>query len=288
MPSGSYGVALAEQGIPITQASDDQKVLDSRWYTLDILDEPNFSLNVNRTPSGTTDTFITTVYQHNLGYPPAFDYIQNTFTYSGNFFVEAAYYLVSDANNIYLIAGALLANGGYSFVLDIQLRIYTVNITQTYQAPIVQATTVSNNQSVSYGAEFLNGSGGDLSLGQPPAQEIAFSTSMRPLTILQTGTATNAPALAYLPGTIPLPYSTPYPPLFQLAQYFPAIPGVSGSLTNAIYSQISTYPIVGSLSFAGSRSVIANSTIWIGGAQAELTGPFAYILFKDPLSEQTS
>lgn len=281
-----YGAIISEQGIPYKQASDDQKVLDTRWLTLDIVAEPVYTNTLTLATSAPGDgstlgftkgTII--LYSHNLGFLPAFDYEIGSISISDPNAQNVAedVEVVSDGNNIYYFPNIGTIDTSITVTVTINLRIYNLPITNSYTAPVVQSTPVSAPTPSEYGVEFLNSNSTALDIQDASINDFSFSTALRPLTVLQTGTytvTTSGPN----DGFVVITYDYGEHPLYLLATYSP--PGTFTSLTG-----LATLvgPVVGSLSFAGSRGTISNNTITIGGQQAALDGSFAYILFKDPL-----
>lgn len=268
------GAIISQQGIPIDQASDDQKVLDTRWVTLNIFSGPNYSnvLNLPMVLDGAlyVNTGYTTIYTHNLGYLPAFDYLINSYTLSDpNAYTSFEVY--ADTNNIYLAPSIVTTFSAITLSINITLRIYTLPITQSFQAPTVNTISSVNPTQSNYGVEFALPADVAPDISNLPIAEYSFSTRLKPLNILQTGTYT----IPGVGGSIIINYNYPQYPLYMLAQYFPN--GINyANLTIA-------NPLVGSLGFQGGRGTISPTTITINGVQAYFFGSFAYILFKDPI-----
>lgn len=271
-----YGAEISEAGIPVKTASDDQKVLDTRWRTLDIVVEPVYSYSTtlptdapgdNVTFGSTTDYI--TIYSHNLGFLPAFDYSIDTFTISDPNATSTPA-LVSDKNNIYFVPEIGSVNTSVQVTIQISLRIYNLPVTLEYQAPVVQSQPVTGPINSGYGAKFLkqNTILGDINEGSP--DDYSFSTGLRPLNILQTGTVTVSE------GIVQITYNYGVSPLYTMAVYYP------NNFTAAGGINISG-PLVGALSFAGGRGTITPTIITVQGVQSSLAGEFAYIIFKDPM-----
>lgn len=275
MADEAYGAQFSEQGIPLSSASDDQKVLDTRWLTLDIVAEPIYSntlqLATTAPGDGSTLGFTTSsiiIYSHNLGFVPAFDY-EITFQSISDPAADAAgLNVVSDSTNIYLVPDLGTVDTSITLSINISLRIHNLPVTASYTAPVVQSTPVTAPTQSEYGVQFLNQNSQALDIQDASINDYSFNTQLRPLTVLQTGTVT---------APISISYNYGQHPLYLLCNYYPttyASPSGKASIAG---------PVVSAMNFAGSRGTIVNNTITVNGQQASLTGSFAYILFKDPL-----
>lgn len=273
-----HGAEFSEAGIPVKTASDDQKVLDTRWVTLDIANEPTYNqtltLATNAPGDGTTLGFTTEyliIYTHNLGFLPAFDYEIASYSISD---ITALFTpkIVADATNIYLVPEIGSINTSVDFMVAINLRVYTLPITTEYQAPIVNSQPLTASSPSGYGVEFLkpNVTVGDITEASP--DQYSFSTALRPLNILQHGTVT----IPGISGNIVINYNYGQHPFYLLGVYYPDSFTSVGSITIP-------GPLVEALAFAGGRGAITSTTITVSGIQSTLSGSFAYILFKDPM-----
>lgn len=275
---GEFGAAISEQGIPVNTASDDQKVLDTRWKTLDIFAEYTYTntLTINTTALGNgsnigfSKNFIT-IFSHNLGYLPGIDYIVNSYSVSDPNPLIEGFFPYADANNVYLapIIGSVLTS--LSLTISITIRIYALDITTFYQAPTQQPESTVNPNTSEFGAEFINPKFASPDIQDASIEQYSFSTKLRPLNILQHGIASST-------GNIAISYNYPKKPLYLLATYLP------NGLPAGLATHISLPgPLVGDLGFQGGRGTITNDIINIRGVQASLSGNFVYILFKDPI-----
>jgi hypothetical protein len=269
-----YGAEISQQGIPVSQASDDQKVLDTRWKTLDIFGSNVFNTTVTLSTNATggnlgftTQYFV--LYSHNLGYLPAFDYEINSISISDGSALANNILVVSDSNNVYLVPqiGSFLTS--LTLTITITVQVYALDITTYFQAPTIQAVSTNNPTTSNYGVEFVNPTLAAPLIGELPVAEYNFSTRLKPLNILQNGT------VATSNGSISINYNYPNNPIYLLAQYFP-----NGYNTANISIGNS---LVGSLSFQGGRGTISSTTITVNGVQSNLIGSFTYILLKDPI-----
>lgn len=263
------GAEITQQGVPISQASDDQKVLDTRWVTLNIFAEPTYSNTITLNLHNGLTTNIIVVYSHNLGYPPAFDYQINSISVSDGAALITATNLYADSNNIYLIPQISIFNPPATLTISLNLRVYTLNITTNFQAPTVNTISSVNPTQSNYGIEFPLPADVAPQIGNLPVNEYSFSTRLKPLNILQNGTVTASN------GSISISYSYPKYPLYMLAQYFPN----GYSFNTAVVAN----PLVGSLGFAGGQGTINSTTLTVSGVQSAFSGSYAYVLLKDPI-----
>lgn len=263
------GAEISQQGIDVSKASDDQKVLDTRWVTLNIFVETTYTNSIQLTLNNGLSIDYVIIYKHNLGYIPAFDYsiIQNCSDGTAIFGQN----IIADSSNVYYIPNCSVNNPPATISFTITLRIYDLPITQSFQAPTVQSISTVNPSASGYGVEFINPNYASPIISNDPVAEYNFSTQLKPLNILQYGTTTTQA------GFINIAYNYPQYPLYMLCQYYP-----NG------YSRVGSFvklpnPAVTSLGFAGGQGSINSTTITVSGVQSIFAGSFAYILFKDPI-----
>jgi hypothetical protein len=263
------GAIISQQGIPIDQASDDQKVLDTRWVTLNIYTEQIYTNTISLTLQTGLSTNYLTVYRHNLGYVPAFDYVvSQTCSDSTATFGQD---VVADNQNIYYIPNCSVNNPPATLTITIILRIYDLPITQSFQAPTVNTISSVNPTQSNYGVEFALPADVAPKISEFPVAEYAFSTRLKPLNILQYGTVTA------VGGYISINYNYPNYPMYMLCQYYPNGYSRVGSLVKL------GNPAVTSLGFSGGHGTINSTTITVSGTQSIFAGGYAYILLKDPI-----
>lgn len=268
------GAEISQQGVPLSQASDDQKVIDTRWITLDIFKEYTYTNSVTSGVSGDFAFPVIIVATHNLGYIPVFDYQITSISYSDPNLGILGANLWADTQNIYYAPEYFSLQPTVTTTLSIQVRVYTLNVTIPFTAPTVQAISITNNTDTGYGIEFVADNNASPNISQDPIGEYSFSTRLKPLNILQNG-LTEAVVGGQNNGYIIIDYSYPTNPIYQICQYFP------NGIVNSNYNL--PQALMGPLGFQGMRSTINNGVISITGEQAALTGWFAYIIFKDPI-----
>lgn len=275
------GAEISQQGIDVSRASDDQKVLDTRWVTLDILSEPTFDLT-QTFPTGAPGggffgfaTPILSLFTHNLDFLPAFDYEIDEFTCDDPAAIIDTSNFVSSGKAIYFVPSVGSLNTSVTLTISLRLRIFDLPVTEEYAAPVIQSTPLTSNTPSEYGAEFVDPGSVGISIDTATPEELSFSTKLRPLNILQHGTVKVPPPA----GNISIDYNYGNPPLYILGIYYPLGLGASAQGNSDLEG-----PLVGALTFSGGRGTITDTNIQVGGVQSALAGSFAYILFKDPLN----
>jgi hypothetical protein len=284
-----FGASISVQGVPVKTASDNQKVIDTRWLTLDIFQDFNysgtFSFNTSAPGDGSTIGYPTApylLYNHQQGFLPAYDYIINTFTCSDpTATVYHSFY--ADTNNVYYAPELATIQQSVSITLNITIRMYTLPITQTFNAPNVQQQATSTPNSSEFGVEFINPQYAAPTISNASINQFNFTTQLRPLNILATGVY----ALTGYPdinaGLVVIPYNHINPPLYMIAPYLP-----NGFKKQFNFPQFGmSQPLIQPLGFSGGRGKVTSKSITIGGVQGALGGVgafYAYILLKDPLT----
>ena len=271
-----YGAEISQQGIPVKQATDDQKVIDTRWVTLDVqgVYEYNSVVTVPLNNGGGATQGIV-LCTHNSGFLPAYDYVINSYSLSASVLGET-FNLYADTTNVYLVSHFGTDASSIVLTINVTIQVYTLPITQSFQAPTVQSISAVNESNTGYGIEFVADSNASPTIGQDPVGEYSFSTRLKPLNILQTGTYTvNTAVGSANRGYIVINYSYPQNPLYQLCQYYP----------NGVTTAHISIPqaLVGPLGYQGAKGSVGNGVILITGSGSALSGSFAYILFKDPI-----
>lgn len=272
---GRYGVQISQQGIDINQASDYQKVLDSNWKFLDILDEVDIDITV--TPSGIPNGFVATpIYRHNLGYLTGFEFRPNslckglntTLVYQYNGLVKA------DTKNIYL---TFVYTGTQSIRLVGKLRVYNINITEEYQAPNIPETTSTISPTSRYGAKFIDLNRGVSDIEDESMFPFTMNTRGKQLSIHKHGTVSPANGSSMV---LPVTHNIGYPPSYMIAQ----INNKSDWASSTIYP----YPygdepaIINALSQSYLVAMLSNTDITFRAVQTAFTTKHAYLILKDP------
>lgn len=245
------GIVAVQQGVGLDKALDSQKVLDSRWRYFEIAQEKLLTL-----PTLRNDGSVQVIYQHDMGFLPAFDVYDVTL---------GTYILGSDtlgnglvSNTTQLYFNGVYIDQGWSGH-QVMIRVYDVPITEEYTAIITETNPVKTSTVSGQGVKVLQTTGdfADLELS-----EFSLSTSSKALSIQKTGIAT---ANSGTNNQVVIRHDLGYPPTF-LSTYV----DFNKQWVSAIDPDFN--PIQGS----------ANGTnLTFSGVQSILVGSFAYIIFKE-------
>lgn len=254
----SDGISISQEGIGVAQASDAQKVLDSRWRYFDILYEKRVSLKT--VPDWLVDNSHIILFKHKVGFLPAFDCYSIT---------HGVYISAYSSNDVAYTTPLALdpSMTGYDFSnTEVLVRVYDVPIAEEYSAPI---TEVSGKYSAlsKYGVKILRPKT-YASLGDIELSGYSLNTKGKTLAIQKMGTAT-----ADDDGFAIIRHNLGYPPTYLAARLDENLLGGNKSEVSAINPDF--VPVLSS-----SRS--GDNELVFGGAQSVLTGSFAYIIFKEP------
>lgn len=275
-PNSSYGAAISSQGIPVAQASDNQKVLDTRWVTLDILEEPTYNNTIIEvTNSNGFWTGFIPIHHHGLGRSPVFEAVITSNSYSSNVNVSLSNLnIYADYQDIYLIPSTLSSNidvETVSVTVSISIRVFSLPIERGFTAPNVKVTPRQGNVVSNYGAKFLNGNDSNVPIGIATPEQLNFSTTLRPLNIMQYGIATSSS------GNVSIAYNYGGEfPLFDAANYYPP-------QTLNVGGGLNQNTLIAPFGKDVPRASVTPTQITLGGIQTEYGNNAAYILFKDPL-----
>lgn len=246
------GVSFVQEGSDVGSAVDSQKVIDTRWRYFDIKTEKKLSF-------GTMTGKNVLLYEHNLGYAPAFDCYNTTL----NAYMEGSVNssgVASElfANKTHIIFNGNFGTGSYSSTQAL-LRIYNVPFTETYQAPIVKTFPGGKSRIGKFGVKFTNIPDGFRS---EELSKYTLNTKGKSLAIHKTGIAIANSGTGNLAV---ITHDIGYPPTYLTASC-----DARGELVGAINP--SFVPVISNAN---------DKTITFRGAQAALDGNYAYIIFKE-------
>ena len=241
------GITISQEGIDVNEALDAQKVLDSRWRYFEIAFEQKVSIRADN-PGPTPDTV---VFEHNLGFLPAFTcYNITDDKYSGSgFSLTEVAGVYSTPTKIGFTVG-----GDFSGSIEALLRIYNVPILEEYEAPIVRTLPSKSIVPSRYGIKITDSG----NFGQQELSKYTLNTKGKSLAIQKTG------RVATVGGKATVTHNLGFPPSYLVTEI------LSGYIA----------PI--DPEFIPALSEANKSTITFRGAQAALQGDFAYIIFKEP------
>ncbi len=241
------GITVSQRGIDVRQATDAQKVLDSRFRYYEIAYEGIVSVTAN------PFTGVTDLYEHKLGFLPAFDcyditgdrYVLSDNTGGLRASDQKIYFQGRNAPGINYANRRLL------------LRIYNVPITEEYQAPIEHTFPAKPSAQ--------SGVGIKSAIDDFRTQELSkytINTTGKTLSVQKTGLVLANSGTSNLAV---IRHDLGYPPTF-LSNYADAQRQWVGALNPSFM------PVVSSAD---------GSTLTFRGAQSALSGTFAYIIFKE-------
>lgn len=254
------GVSLSQQGVPLSQAADYQKVLDSRWRILEIAEEQIVEVTHSSWVAGWN---LIKLFRHRLGFPAAFEFVDVGTVLPGNY--EPTFY--ADTDYIYTDRFWVSGDSSAPITFKIFFRVYTINIVIDYKAPSVGALAGVKTELGGFGAKFLD-QRPSRGLDEKSKHFYTLHTAARPMAIHQTGTAEPD-----VNNQIVVNHSLGYLPTFKLVRYeqLPA--------DHPLPNQMVLHAFGETLGLARADSV----NITLGGAQAALTGKHAYLVLKDPV-----
>lgn len=245
------GILITQEGVDVTEAQDSQKVLDTRWKSWEIEREVIFTMPTLNQTSGAQE-----IYAHNLGFLPAFDIydIELGEYILGSDSTGAG--LVSDANRIFF--QSFYNDNGWSNHRCI-LRIFNLDPTQEYTAPIVQTLPSKGSTKQSIGIKSVRDNS---DMSEEELSHYSMNTKSKALQIQKTGLTTSNSGTDF---QAIIRHDLGNPPTY-LATYA----DIQRQWISAINPDF--MPVLG-------RSDGTN--IRFGGAQAALIGTIAYIIFKE-------
>jgi hypothetical protein len=240
------GITVSQEGIDISQALDSQKVLDSRWRYFDIVYEKKVQLGT--TVSGTTQL----IFQHDLGYVPAFD----CYDITSDVYLSADEFGGIRANRTHVYSAGF-SSDNYSNH-QVMIRIYKVPITEEYEAPVQKTLPSKTSSESNYGVKAGYGN----SLDEYELSKYSLNTASKTLAIQKTGLVSSNSGTNY---EAKVTHNLGNPPIFLATYADPKGEWVGGLAMDFI-------PVIGS---ADEKSVT------FSGAQSALAGTLAYIIFKE-------
>jgi hypothetical protein len=245
------GVLVTQEGVDVADALDSQKVLDTRWKSFEILKEYVFTM-----PALVQSSGIQEIYTHGLGFLPAFDIYDTVLgSYVLGGFADGTG-CVSDTGRIYF-KGFYNDDGwsGHKCVL----RIFNLDPTQEYTAPIVKTLPQKGSTKQSHGIKILRDTS---DIVEDELSKFALNTKSKALQIQKTGLTTANSGTNF---RAVIQHNLGYPPT-----YMATWADINRQWIAAINPDF--VPVIGRADGA---------TIEFGGAQSALTGTFTYIIFKE-------
>jgi len=284
----SNGLEVSAQGVPLRNAADYQKVLDTRWEVLEIENEINLDLTANISQNGWVGNVVT-LATHSLGHPAAFEFFPEdtsthvlrgfgtragfTYTYPPAGFTED-FLLQSDDTGVYLTLPKFSGDAAYSVAVKGLLRIYKNDITTTFKAPVEDVSTIpATNTKIGARIAKIGHRVNDSA-----SVDYKLNTDARMIGVQSRGLQQVGTVEA---GKLTINHDAGYRPTYYTAYYDDhATPNVSGGVyPDPFYGKKTLYPMVQFFTFAFADS----HTITLRGVQSALAGTFAYLILKDPV-----
>lgn len=261
----AQGIIISQSGIPIDDANDYQKVLDSRWKFLDIHVEKEIDM--------TTQVFTIQGYyaikllDHNLGYHPGFEFYPDPAGVDG-----LGGDILADDHSIYMRIFWYSSLPSYANIKAL-IRVYAIDILAEYQAPTTPPSTAGAPTKSTIGAVFSNQATGVKTIDSTNPDDFTLYTPVKAVAVHKTGTA-------QANNSVTIRHDVGYPPTYLTAaiQY--------ASEWDSFYANpIPNVNTVGALTSGALGLVVASASTLVGygGPQSSLaTLRFAYIILKDP------
>jgi hypothetical protein len=190
------GIVFTQQGVPVKNSSDYQKVLDSRWVFMEVEAERDINTVLPAMAAiDSTQRYYekTILLRHNLGFLPAFEGI-TFFNYSDPIFNAVEIY--SDENTIFL--RRLISSTAYpQQTVTGSFRLYNLPILTEYQAPS-EIVSGASAPKTDFGVKFIDGSVPNITPGDTNVQGFSVDTTKKILSVHKHGLKYfNQSALAY-------------------------------------------------------------------------------------------
>lgn len=273
--ANKYGIVISQAGIPIDRAADYQKVLDSDWKFLNI----NVEMNVDfSTPalSGANGYRKYVVFEHNLGYKPAFEFTPSTLSGGNpdvffNGYKDVMTSIAVDDKALYVV---FLYTGGSTNPIRVKgtLRIFALDVMTEYTAPSSPAGPLQPLALAMYGAKFSDPNRGSAKITDEGVYAFSLNTQAKQISLHKHGTATAAS------GTLTIVHNVGYPPTYMVARV------KDDSTWGAFYGNPfgAGVETIGPMMSVAIRANTTNDDIVFRGQQSSIVGKFAYIILKDP------
>jgi hypothetical protein len=267
---GRYGSVYSQEGIDWRKANDYQKVMDSRWKFLDINIEKYVDVSFDLTGQSTGMKKLL-IYNNPLPYTAAFEVQLSTMSISSSSLSAPGFIaqdLYSYPDGIYY--SFFWTSGVNTNIVRIKgmLRVYEINLLETYKAPYVPLTTAKPSPNGRYGAKYLDLSrGGNIDSTDP--RKFTLYTPAKQISVHQSG------IFQAVSGALTINHDVGYPPSYMLCEaYDSASPLITVPKDQIIYGPLFE-------SFA--RAKATADTIIFQGVQSSLGDrKYGCIILKDP------
>jgi len=271
MADPTSGVIVTQQGVDVVIAADYQKVVDTRWRFLDIQFEQEFT--ISHADSGATHWWVEKLFDHNLGFLPAFNYRAISLDNGGNSFVtinNSLLQIIATDTSVYLRNLYVSGDPTTPIVLKCFIRLYNLDITTEYAAPISFGVPGAPVLEPDIGIKILTNEG---DINSTDLSKFTIDTKGKAFAIQQTGVRTAASP----DYSLTIDHHLGYPPTYFLAQVKRA------NEWNSVFKDplgVDTiFPMV--VPF-GARIVADTNNVIVKGSQSALAGSYAFLITKEP------
>jgi len=271
-----YGAVFSQQGIDWRRANDYQKVMDSRWKFLDIYIEKyiDITFNLAGQPNGFKKLLL---WRHSLPFAPAFE-IQiskksissDPFNFNPGQIAQECY---SYPDGIYFTIPFWDSGfDGPTVRIRGMLRVYDLDLRETYKAPSSVLGLAQPSPNARYGAKFLDPNRGGTNINESDPRKYTLYTPAKQISVHISG------VFQADDGLLKVVHDVGYPPSYLLCSAFDEN-GSPGSNIIAPRGQF----VYGALfeSYANARANARD--ISFTGVQSSLGDrKFGCVILKDP------
>lgn len=273
------GIAISYDGIDIRKASDYQRTIDTRWKTMNIVMSRRYVNNdIQNGPQ------ITKLFDHNLGYLPAFDAPYFNSRYEVGSTISGAYAFVADTKSIYFVKYSNTSTPSANpYKIDGYINVYDLNIEEEYESPTkgLEGSTGNSTNGIKIVG---NGDFATRTVNDQGAYKFSITSEGKAFGINKVGTAeiTNANPMSAINGSTTIPNDLPYPPLIKFV-----ILGMPGSRDLNTGVPLLPLPsndkLCSQMGFSGTRNFYVRTSGGKITVESSENGQFKYIIFRDPI-----
>lgn len=204
----SNGIEITQEGVGVDQASDYQKVLDSRWLSMEIMHEVDIEVEIPSIVATVQTDQIIRVFRHGLtrngqAFVPAYHanwapikgtVIDGIYSFQTNLFC--------DDEGFYFYRTVFAGETAPTWNVAIKAKIYNIPILEAYQAPVEINVGGARSDSI-YGVQALDGSNPSLVLGGKASYGYSIDTKKKILSVNKVTTKyINDPAVTNKSSTV--------------------------------------------------------------------------------------
>jgi hypothetical protein len=262
------GIRITQAGVPIQKAADYQEVMDDRWPVVEMLYMDILDLQNIQSDAAGTIAYVP-IYEHNLGYLPAFLFksISHNVQTFGDVLINSIF---ADNNFIYV---RVLKSPGEVVSINLKAFLFIIDrdCSKPYQSDIDITTAGQSSGPSAYGLKVMSRPT-SRGMKEKDKSKYEFNTNAKAFPVQQTGRQTAVTGItAY---QLKIDHFLGYPPTYFIApiktRVGPADP-------------FNGREMISSLSNGGGIAKNTSSTLTVRGAQSPLTGDYLFVILKDPV-----